>query len=75
MTTRKGELVYVHVLSESDTAIALLDFERRITKASLLGDERVDFEQSGLGTIVKLPENTRDPIDTIVVLTTVSDAG
>lgn len=70
-TTQKGDLVFVHVLHESDTVVALSDFGRRTAKASLLTGEALDFESTSLGTIIRLPEAGRDPFDTVVVLTTI----
>jgi alpha-L-fucosidase len=70
VTTRKGDTVYLHVLSPAEKVVALPDFGKKIVGARLLlGGAKVEFAATGLGTIVKLPETGRDEYDTVVVLT------
>lgn len=69
VTTRKGNTVYLHILSDKEKAVAVPDFGREVNGARLLSGAAVQFAQTKLGTIVKLPETGRDEYDTIVALT------
>lgn len=69
VTTRKGNTVYLHILSDTEKTVAIPDFGREVNGARLLSGAAVQFAQTKLGTIVKLPETGRDEYDTIVALT------
>ena len=49
--------------------IALPGLDAQVTGASLLDGTSVEYVATGLGTILKLPEDRRDPCDTVVRLT------
>ena len=72
VTTHRGDTVYVHILSDTDDVIAVPDFGKTVTSASLLNGAAVDFVATPLGALIKVPPDTRDPIDTIIVLHTES---
>lgn len=69
VSTQKGDVVYLHVLAESDLIIAVPDFGKTIKKAALLNGTTLEFSQTGAGTIIKLPKSNRDPYDTVVIIT------
>ena len=66
VTTQKPDVVYLHVLSETDSVIALPRLDRDIKTATLLNGTPVKFAKTELGTIVQLRE--KDAVDTVVVL-------
>ena len=68
VTTRNGDTVYVHVMSDTDTEIVLPLLERPVRSARLLHGGPVTFETTSLGTIIRLPETGRDDYDTIIAL-------
>ena len=68
-TTHKDNMVYVHVLSAEDQAVALPDFGKKIKKAELLSGGKVEYEQSDKGTVIVLPETGRNEYDTVIRLT------
>ena len=68
-TTRKGDRVYVHVLDSPDTALLLPPLPSAVRSAKLLnGGRAVEFKTGDFGTVLTLPRDAIDPIDTIVVL-------
>ncbi|MCE5252554.1 alpha-L-fucosidase [bacterium] len=68
VTTHKGNTVYVHVLDENAGVVALPATVGTVAGAAMLDGRKVDFETTAMGTILKLPVQNRDPIDTVVAL-------
>ncbi len=70
-TTQKGNKIYVHVLDWQDEALLLPKLNREITSAHLMptGDP-VKVLPTDFGTVLRLPESAKDPVDNIVVLET-----
>ena len=66
--TAKQSTVYLHVLSDTDTVIAVPAFGKTITGAKLLNGTKVEFITNKMGTMVKLPETGRDQYDTVIAL-------
>jgi len=70
-TTRRGDTVYVHVLSWADRSLAIPSFGARVRRASVLGSgEAVAFTAGGAGITLTLPARAPDEIDQVIVLTT-----
>ena len=68
-TTRKGDRVFVHVLDAPDASVLLPALPSAIRSAKLLnGGRAVDFKTGDFGTVLMLPKDAIDPIDTVVVL-------
>ena len=68
--TQKSGKIYVHVLDWSDELLALPKLPK-VKSASLLSSGgRVEISEMQGGTVLRLPESVRDPIDTIIVLET-----
>jgi alpha-L-fucosidase len=68
-TTRKGDRVFVHVLDAPDASVLLPPLPTAIRSAKLLsGGRAVDFKTGDFGTVLTLPKDAIDPIDTVVVL-------
>ena len=67
VTTRKGTTVYVHVLGD-DQVIAIPRLTADIRSARLIGGGDVPFETTADGTVLKIPQDERNPHDSVVVL-------
>lgn len=68
VTTTKGNTVYVHVLSDTDRAVVLPDFGKKIVSARMLSGGKVEFAATKLGTVIKLPDTGLDQNDTVVAI-------
>lgn len=66
VTTNKGDKVFLHVFTGDTVAIPKL--KSPAAKAYLMNGSPVEFISNDTGTIVRLPETGRDPVDTVVVL-------
>ncbi len=67
VTTQKGKTVYLHIMDLDDESIFLPGFNEKITGAVLFDDKsELKYIQNQAGTIVKVPYNKRNKIDTIV---------
>ena len=74
VTTRKGNIFYIHILDWKDNVLALPKLPAKVKAAWLLKDgRRVEFADLGYGFVLNLPRGSLDPIDTIVVLETVGE--
>ena len=69
VTTYRENTLYVHVFPEGGQTVALPPLSTRITGATLLDGTPVGYETTGLGTILTLPGDRRDPCDTVVRVT------
>jgi hypothetical protein len=59
----------VHVLDSPDTALLLPPLPSAVRSAKLLnGGRAIEFKTGDFGTVLTLPKDAIDPIDTIVVL-------
>jgi alpha-L-fucosidase len=71
VTTQKDNKIYVHILNWSAPLLALPPLARKLTSARLLvGDAAVEFTQNADGVILKVPPQSPDQTDRVVVLTT-----
>lgn len=69
VTTRKDNIVYVHLLNWADEAIVIPSWGKKVSSAVLFSDgSPVQFKQNEFGVTLKIPHAKRDDIDTIVVL-------
>ena len=69
VTTNKGNIVYLHVLADTDEVIAVPDLGGKITKARLLSGKNVQFKGTKFGTIIEIPKTERDAHDTVIAVT------
>jgi len=68
-TTRKGDVVYVHVLDAATTSVTLPPLDRPIASAVMLGTKApVAVSASAAGLTIALPPATPDDLDRVVVL-------
>jgi len=67
-STRKGNVVYLHVLRWDSDAIELPGLSQRIMSASLLDGSPVEIDARGGALTVSTAVNERDPSDTVVKL-------
>jgi len=70
-TTRRGDTVYVHVLSWSDRSLAVPALGARVRRASLLETgEAVPVTETPEGITLTLPARAAEALDQVVVLET-----
>ena len=67
-STRKGNVIYLHVLNLSKPILTLPPLPRKILGATLLNGYKVDFSQSERTVEITLPAHRLDPVDTIIKL-------
>jgi len=69
VTTRKGNRVFVHVLSPDGPNILIPDFGKKIKKITLFADgTKIKFKQDEFGITMQIPEGKIDSTDTILVI-------
>jgi alpha-L-fucosidase len=70
-TTRRGDTVYVHVLSWSDRSLAIPTLGARVRRASLLETgEPVPVAETREGITLTLPARAAEVLDQVIVLET-----
>jgi alpha-L-fucosidase len=67
-STRKGNVIYVHVLHSASDTIKLPDFARKIKSARFLNGDKLEFTQHDERLILDVPLARRDACDTVVKL-------
>jgi alpha-L-fucosidase len=67
VTTQDAGHVYVHVLS-GDPVVALPPLDGEITGARTLAGEPVAYQATGVGVILRVPEQLREETDAVIVL-------
>lgn len=67
-STRKGPVVYLHILRWNNDTIKLPDISRHVRSASLLDGRKVNVAQRNGNVAVSVPAGLRDSMDTIVKL-------
>jgi len=68
VATQKNNVVYLHVLADTDPVIAVPAIGKNIKNAALLNGTPVEFSKTDFGTIMKIPEKHRDPFDTVIIV-------
>lgn len=68
-STRKGNVIYVHLLNKETETIELPTIPRRIMSATLLNGERVNFTIEDDRLVLAVPATQHDAWDTVVRLT------
>ena len=70
VSTRRSDTHYVHLLDHISDSVTLTGVPEGVTQARLLRDgSAVDLERQDGKVILTVPEDQRDPMDTVVVLT------
>jgi alpha-L-fucosidase len=67
-STRKGNVVYLHLLREDDGTVELPALPRQVKRAALLGGGKVSARTSGDRLKLTFAKTKIDPIDTIIRL-------
>jgi alpha-L-fucosidase len=67
-STRKGHVIFVHVLQNTSETIELPDIARHVESASILGGGKVNFIQQNGTLTLSLPSNRADSGDTVIRL-------
>ena len=73
-TTRKGNMIYLHVLKWPDGLLKLPDIRAKIISARLLNDGKADVRQAGGEIEISVVPANRDASDTVIELKLDSDA-
>jgi alpha-L-fucosidase len=68
-STRKGNVIYVHILNQKSDTIELPVIPRRIMSATLLNGDSVNFTSRRDSVILIIPPARHDESDTVVKLT------
>jgi alpha-L-fucosidase len=69
VTTRKGNKVYVHILSPEDNNLLLPDFGKKVKSITLYSSgAKLKYKQDAFGIAVIVPDEVIDEIDTILVI-------
>ena len=64
----KGSTLYLHVFSWAGDRLQLPPLKARVLRAHVLSGDSIEVEQSDAGLTLVLPEDERDPIDTVIKL-------
>lgn len=67
-STRKGDVIYVHILQSENGVIELPAMDHKIESARILGGGRIEFRQRDGQFVLVVPAGLRDPSDTVVKL-------
>jgi alpha-L-fucosidase len=68
-TTQKDNTVYVHVMNLKDDVVFLPNFKEKISSVTLFDEGfNLKYSQDKMGTIINVPFEVREEIDTIVVV-------
>jgi alpha-L-fucosidase len=66
--TRKGNIVYVHVLHWQSDSLELPPLSKTVLGSKVLGGGTVKVKQSSDGITIVVPESSRDAADTVIEL-------
>lgn len=69
VTTHRGNTIFVHVLETTDPVIALPSMDIKIKKAALIDGTPVQYSSTKQGTMITMPDEVPDSIDTVIILT------
>ncbi len=65
--TPDGKTVYLHVLQLNEKVLFIPDYSIKPKKMSFFdGGEKVNYQNTKYGLMVEIPEDKKDPIDTII---------
>lgn len=68
-TTQKGNTIYVHVLQLAEENLLIPNLEQKIKSAAFFDDgSKVKFKTTEFGTLLQIPYEKRNKIDTIIKL-------
>jgi len=73
-STRKGNLIYIHVLRSTDETIELPDIPAKIKSARILGGATVKFLRDDGKLFLSVPASEHNQLDTVVILKLVGSA-
>lgn len=69
VSTRKGDTHYVHVLQYTSDSVVLKSVPNSVQRAHILHNgEAIDIERRETDMVLTVPEASRDPFDTVIVL-------
>ncbi|WP_423127872.1 alpha-L-fucosidase [Gaoshiqia sp. Z1-71] len=66
-TTQKGNTIYIHVLDLEGENLLIPNLEKKIKSATFFNDgSKVTFETTKFGTLLQIPHQKRQKVDTII---------
>ena len=68
-STRKGNVIYVHILSQKSDTIELPAISRQIVSATLLNGGSINFKSRNDSLVLTIPQGQHDDYDSVVKLT------
>ena len=68
VSTRKGNTIYLHVLEWPEETLKLPAIPKKVLRRRLLSGGRCEVHQTTTGLEVSVPDNARQPLDTVVAL-------
>ena len=69
-STRKGNLVYLHILKWGGNEVTLPPLKARVRRAQALTGGKVDIVQSEDSTVVRMSARDQSTVDTVIKLET-----
>ncbi len=68
VSTRKDNTIYLHLCDWTEDVIKLPGIARKVVASRVLSGGRAEVRQTAKGLEVSVPENDRQPLDTVVAL-------
>ena len=66
-TTQKGNTIYIHILNLEEENLLIPNLEKKIKSATFFDDgSKVTFETTKFGTLLQIPRQKRQKVDTII---------
>jgi len=70
VSTRKGKIVYLHVLDENEELLFIKGFKGAVkTMKFYKNKEKVSYKINNYGIFIEIPDDQKDAIDTIIEIT------
>jgi alpha-L-fucosidase len=68
VSTRKGNTIYVHVMDWTGDVLRLPAIPVKVVRGRVLGGGQAEVRQAASGLEIAVPENERQPLDTVVAV-------
>ena len=68
VTTQKGDEIYLHVMDEKRNAYLIPGFKGKIDSMTFASGRKVNHKVNEFGLSFTIPEEERDPVDTIITM-------
>ena len=68
VSTRKGNTVYVHICQWDEDVFKLPLIPAKVVRSQVLGGGKAQVRQTATGLEISVPEQSRNPVDTVVAI-------